>query len=68
MKRLKKKFHIFWPLVFLGANFCNLATKNRGWRIQQRDFWDLKKKIAIYWQKCLEVARFRQCVHVGWHN
>jgi hypothetical protein len=29
-----------WKSVFL-ANFHNMATKKKGWWIQQRDFWDL---------------------------
>ncbi len=29
--------------LFFLANFRNLATKEKGWRMQQRDFWDLKK-------------------------
>jgi hypothetical protein len=27
---------------FFVANFRHLATKKMGWRIQQRDFWELK--------------------------
>jgi hypothetical protein len=41
---------VSWPILFFWANFHNLVTK-KGWQIQQRDFLDLKKKIAISWGK-----------------
>jgi hypothetical protein len=33
----------WWTRVFFVANFRHLATKKKGWRIQQRDFSELKK-------------------------
>jgi hypothetical protein len=45
--------------------------KKKGYRIQQRDFWDLKKKktiLHILTKNNLKVARFRQCVPVARQN
>jgi hypothetical protein len=57
----------FFFFFFL-ANFRNLATQKKGggWRIQQMNFWDFKKKkLAISWpKKNLEVAIFRQCIYM----
>jgi hypothetical protein len=38
------------------------------WRIQQRNFWELKKNSPYLEKKKLEVARFRQCVPLGRQN
>jgi hypothetical protein len=56
-------------IFFFLANSRNLATKKKGWSIQQRDLKDFKKQIRhILRTKNLEVARFRQRVPVGRQN
>jgi hypothetical protein len=56
------------PVFFILVNFRNLATKKKGWRVQQRGFWYFFLKSPYLDIKDLEIARFRQCVHVGRQN
>jgi hypothetical protein len=65
---LYANWHLDSVLFFWRIFATWLVTKKKGWWIQQMDFWDFKKKIAISWPKKLKVARFGQCVPVGCQN
>jgi hypothetical protein len=56
------------PVFFILANFRNLATKKKAGESNKGVFEFLKKKSNYLDKTDFEIARFRQCVHVGRQN
>jgi hypothetical protein len=55
--------------VFFFGEISHAGEKKKPWLIQQRAFWDLRKKQSPYLEKkTLKVAIFRQCAPVGRQN